>query len=211
MAIRIAVADDQAAVRAGLSMILDAAEDIDVVGEAADGREAVLLARTEKPDVVLMDVRMPAVDGIEACRRIAGERLAQVLVLTTFDLDEHVYAALKAGAAGFLLKTVDAQGLLDAVRHVAAGDAVIEPSVTRRLLSAFAEREPSAEPAGYSDLTGREREVLDLLGDGLSNRLIARSLHIEETTVKTHVSRVLTKLGVQSRVQAAVIARQARS
>ncbi|GGP83941.1 DNA-binding response regulator [Saccharothrix coeruleofusca] len=201
------VADDHAAIRAGLVMILGGAPDVEVVGEAADGERAVRLARELRPDVVLMDVRMPGLDGIEATRRLAG--VCEVLVLTTFDLDEYVHGALRAGAAGFLLKSVDAPALVEAVRRVAAGDGVLAPSVTRRLMREFASAAPRARPANLDALTERELEVLRCLGEGLSNHQIGRRLHIGETTVKTHVSRVLAKLDLRSRVQAAILAQDA--
>ncbi|WP_242893551.1 response regulator [Actinomadura litoris] len=205
--IEVLVADDQAAVRAGLVLILGAAPDLRVVGEAADGRRAVELARELRPDVVLMDVRMPVLDGIGATREIAG--IADVLVLTTFDLDEYVFGALRAGAAGFLLKDVDADRLVEAVRTVAAGEGIIAPKVTRRLIGAFAAR-PAAPPGapGLDGLTPREWEVFRCLGEGLSNGEIARRLDMAETTTKTHVSRILGKLGLRSRVQAAILAQE---
>ncbi|NDU71136.1 response regulator [Actinomadura sp. DSM 109109] len=206
--IDVLVADDQAAVRAGLVLILGAAPDIRVVGEAADGDRAVELAGELRPDVVLMDVRMPGLDGIAATRLIAG--FTDVLVLTTFDLDEYVFGALRAGAAGFLLKDVDADRLVEAVRTVAAGEGVIAPKVTRRLIGAFAAR-PAVPPEapGLADLTPREREVFACLGEGLSNAQIAARLAMAETTTKTHVSRILAKLGLGSRVQAAILAQEA--
>jgi DNA-binding NarL/FixJ family response regulator len=206
--IRVLVADDHAAIRAGLVMILGGAEDISVVGEAGDGAEAVRMARSLRPDVVLMDVRMPGTDGIAATRELVQDGVCDVLVLTTFDLDEYVQGALRAGAAGFLLKSVDATRLVESVRLVAAGDGVLEPSVTRRLLAAFAAAIPVRRPSGLSQLTDREREVLVCLGEGLSNQEIGRRLFIGETTVKTHVSRVLTKLELRSRVQAAILAQE---
>lgn len=208
MTIRVLVADDHAAIRVGLIMILDGAEDIEVVGEASDGAEAIRKARALRPDLVLMDVRMPGTDGIEATRVLTAEQVCQVLVLTTFDVDDHVYAALRAGAAGFLLKSVPAPRLVESVRSVAAGEGVLEPSVTRRLISAFAASAPPRHPAGLDQLTDRERDVLTCLGEGLSNQQVAHRLFISEATVKTHVSRVLSKLDLRSRVQAAILAQE---
>jgi DNA-binding NarL/FixJ family response regulator len=208
--IRVLIADDHAAIRAGLTMILDGAPDIEVVAEAEDGAAAVRKAAALRPDVVLMDVRMPGTDGLAATRQVIEAGTAQVIVLTTFDMDEYVYGAMRAGAAGFLLKSVDAPRLVESVRLVAAGDGVIEPSVTRRLMTAFASAAPApTRPAGLDDLTQRERDVLACLGEGLSNQQIARRLGVGEATVKTHVSRVLTKLDLRSRVQAAVLAKDA--
>ncbi|MEU4365635.1 response regulator transcription factor [Promicromonospora sp. NPDC023987] len=215
--IRVLLADDHAAIRAGLRMLLATADDIEVVGEAGDGAVAVANARALRPDVVLMDVRMPGTDGVTATRQIVEEGLSEVLVLTTFDLDEYVFGALRAGAAGFLLKTAETTALVDAVRHVAAGDGVVAPEVTRRLiaeLSAPRERNGGARQDGPAralpaDLTPRERDVLAGLGCGLSNAQLATELMISEATAKTHVSRVLAKLGVTSRVQAAIAARDA--
>ncbi|MFD2469464.1 response regulator [Amycolatopsis silviterrae] len=208
MTIRVLVADDHGAIRAGLALILGNADGIEVVGEAADGEVALRQARALRPDVVLMDVRMPGTDGITATRQLIAEGLAEVLVLTTFDLDEYVHAALRAGAAGFLLKSVEAPRLIEAVRLVAAGEGVLAPQVTKRLIAAFASTPAGASPApaGLADLTEREREVLGCLGAGLSNAEIGASLYIGEATVKTHVSRVLAKLGLRSRVQAAILA-----
>jgi DNA-binding NarL/FixJ family response regulator len=216
--IRVLLADDQTMLRAGLRTILNTHDDIVVVGEAADGRQAVEEARRLRPDVALMDVRMPAMDGIQATRQLAALGLdppVRVLVLTTFDLDEYVYAALRAGASGFLLKDAPPQELVHAIGVVAAGDAMLAPSVTRRLIRTFAaqpQRLPS-EPAGAANdqprlrqLTDRELEVLKLLAGGLTNLEIAESLTVSETTVKTHVGRVLAKLGLHNRVQAAVLA-----
>lgn len=208
--IRVVVAEDQSAVRAGLVMILRSDPGIEVVGEAADGEEAVLLARELRPDVVLMDIQMPRLDGVEATRRVVAEQLADVLVLTTFDLDEYVFGALRAGAAGFLLKDTDAERLLEGVRLVARGDGMIAPAVTRRLIGAFAGQpaKRSADPALLDVLTPREREVLACLGSGRSNAEIAVRLEMAEATTKTHVSRILAKLGMRSRVQAAVLAQE---
>ncbi|MFC4947465.1 response regulator [Pseudonocardia sp. GCM10023141] len=210
MSVRVVVADDQSAIRTGLAMILDSAPDIDVVGEAADGLAAVAMARRLAPDIVLMDIRMPGIDGIEATRRLVADAVCDVLVLTTFDLDDYVDSALAAGAAGFLLKSVSAPALLDAVRAVARGDGVLAPEITRRVLSRLAAPvRAAAPPPGLADLTPRERDVLTCLGRGLSNAEIAAELVITEATTKTHVSRVLTKLGLRSRVQAAIAAQEA--
>ncbi|MGC7097811.1 response regulator [Amycolatopsis lurida] len=211
MSIRVLVADDHGAIRAGLVMILNNAEGIEVIGEAADGATAIRQAKALRPDVTLMDVRMPGVDGIAATRELVAGALGQVLVLTTFDLDEYVFAALRAGAAGFLLKSVEAARLVEAIRLVHAGEGVLAPQITRKLISAFATAGPPrpAEPSGLAELTDREREVLACLGEGLSNAQIAGRLFIGETTVKTHVSRVLTKLDLRSRVQAAILAQEA--
>jgi DNA-binding NarL/FixJ family response regulator len=205
------VADDQELVRTGFRVVLQSEPGLEVVGEAADGAEAVELAATLGPDVVLMDVRMPVLDGIEATRRIraaAGEDAGpRVLVMTTFDLDEHVYGALRAGASGFLLKDVRAAQLAEAVRTVAAGDALISPSVTKRLVAEFAARPlPAERPAGLDELTPRELEVLRLIARGLSNGEIAAHLVVGEATVKTHVTRILMKLDLRDRVQAVVLA-----
>ncbi|ANC31667.1 Transcriptional regulatory protein DegU [Isoptericola dokdonensis DS-3] len=211
---RVLLADDHAAIRAGLRMLL-ADAGIVVVGEAADGDAAVTNARALRPDVVLMDLRMPGTDGIAATRTITAEGLADVLVLTTFDLDEYVDGALAAGAAGFLLKSAEPAALVDAVRRVAAGDGVLAPEVTRRVLARLVARPPAVVvPAAaavdrVAALTDRERDVLAALGRGLSNQGVAADLTISEATAKTHVSRVLAKLGVTSRVQAAIVARDA--
>jgi DNA-binding NarL/FixJ family response regulator len=209
--VRVLIADDQALVRAGFRMILDAEEDLEVVGEAADGVAAVDAARRLKPDVVLMDIRMPELDGIEATRRVVAlgaEPPVHVLVLTTFDLNEYVYEALRAGASGFLLKDVPPEQLADGIRVVAGGDALLAPSITRRLIQEFARATPApAEPPkGFDDLTAREVEVFRLVARGLSNAEIAAELIVSETTVKTHVARLLMKLGLRDRVQAVVLA-----
>jgi len=209
MTIRVAIVDDQALMRDGFSMILDAQPDIEVVGDAENGRVGVELCLRTRPDVVLMDVRMPVLDGIEATRLIVSSECdTKVLVLTTFDLDEYVYAALRAGASGYLLKDTPAKELVAAVRVIAQGDALLSPSVTRRLIEEFAmQPEPEVVAAALpDDLTEREREALELLAHGLSNREIAARMYIGEATAKTHVSRLLTKLGVRDRVQAVVLA-----
>ena len=205
---RVLVADDHALVRSGIVGLLEAA-DLEVVGEAGDGEEAVAATRRLRPDVVLMDIRMPGLDGIEATARVAaGPDAPRVLVLTTFDLDEYVYAAMRAGASGYLLKDTPARELVAAVRVIAQGDALLSPSVTRRLIEEFARQpEPAASRAALpADLTDREREALELLAHGLSNREIAAAMVIGEATAKTHVSRLLMKLGVRDRVQAVVLA-----
>ncbi len=210
MTIRVVVVDDQEVVRAGFAALLATQPDVEVVGDAADGLEAVRLCRERRPDVALMDIRMPVLDGIEATRRITGAEspATRVLVLTTFDLDEHVYDALGAGASGFLLKDVGAEGLFHAVRVVAAGDALLAPAVTRRLIGEFARLRPRLPPSpeGLRHLTRRETEVLGLVAEGLSNAEIAGRLVLGEETVKTHVSRILAKLGLRDRAQAVMAA-----
>jgi DNA-binding NarL/FixJ family response regulator len=208
MTIRVLLADDQTLVRGGFRMILRAEPDIDVVGEAADGAEAVALARELGPDVVLMDVRMPNVDGIEATRRIldGNERAPRVLVLTTFDLDEYVYGALRAGASGFLLKDAPEEHLVSGIRIVASGASLFAPAVTRRLIERFAGAAPSEPPPIVAELTPRELEVLRLLARGLSNAEIADELVVSEHTAKTHVAHILNKLDLRDRVQAVVLA-----
>lgn len=227
--IRVLVAEDQRAVRAGLVLILRHAPGIAVAGEAGDGEEAVRLARELAPNLVLMDIRMPRLDGVSATRRIADERLADVLVLTTFDLDEYVFGALRAGAAGFLLKDSEAATVVEAVRTVARGEGIVAPGVTRRLIAEFAAApvadgtagagstagtagtagsDQATPPDGLAELTRREREVLGCLGEGLSNADVAQRLAMADATAKTHVSRVLAKLELRSRTQAAVLARE---
>ena len=205
-----AIADDQELVRAGLRGIIEAEPDLEVIGEASDGEGAVQLALREQPDVFLMDVRMPGLDGIQATEQIvAAQGATRVLVLTTFDLDENVYRAVKAGAAGFLLKDLPAEDLVAAIRHAARGsDALLAPAVTRRLVERFAQRRPptKASVRVADELTVRELEVLRLVASGLSNSEIARELHVSGATVKTHVARVLMKLGLRDRVQAVVVA-----
>ena len=207
--IRVLVADDQALVRGGFRMILDAQKDIEVVAEAEDGREALDKARELRPDVVLMDIRMPELDGLEATRRLlAADGDSHVLILTTFDADEYVYDAMKAGASGFLLKDVRPEQLADAVRTVAAGDALLAPAITRRLVEQFVRRPPpgSARPTELAQLTERELDVLVLVARGLSNNEIASALFLTEATVKTHLTHILAKLSLRDRVQAVVVA-----
>jgi DNA-binding NarL/FixJ family response regulator len=216
MTIGIVVADDHEVVRAGFAALLDTQADFTVLGTAADGAEAVRACREVRPDVVLMDVRMPGTDGIEATRQLVadGGRAPRVLILTTFDLDEYVYDALRAGASGFLLKDVTAERLFDAVRVIAEGEALLAPAITKRLIGEFARqrprpkdaKDPAQEPRALAALTPRETEVLRLIAAGLSNPEIAKRLVVTEETVKTHVSRVLSKLGLRDRTQAVVVA-----
>lgn len=208
MPITVVVVDDQELMRMGLNMVLEAQDDIEVVGEAADGAGAVEAVNRLAPAVVLMDVRMLGIDGVTATRTITESGSdAKVLVMTTFDLDEHVLGALRAGASGFLLKDTPPEDLVSAIRSVAAGDAVVSPKVTKRLLSRFVAQTSSTTDASVLDaLTGREREVLVHLATGLSNAEIAATLHLSEATIKTHIGRILTKLGVRDRVQAVVLA-----
>ncbi|WP_405979967.1 response regulator [Streptomyces sp. NBC_00158] len=214
MTIRVLIVDDQMMVREGFSVLLNAMEGIEVVGEAVDGRQAIAQVAALAPDVVLMDIRMPEMNGLEATRQIvAADTEAKVLVLTTFDLDEYVYQALRAGASGFLLKDASARQLAEGVRVVAAGEALLAPSVTKRLISEFsklAEVQRAADPSGVSELTERETEVLVLIAQGLSNGEIADRLLVAESTIKTHVSRILVKLGLRDRTQAAVYAYETR-
>jgi DNA-binding NarL/FixJ family response regulator len=208
--IRVLLVDDEALVRGGFRMILESQDDIEVAGEASDGAEALAQVRELRPDVVLMDIRMPGMDGLEATRRIlgAGPDAPRVLILTTFDLDEYVYEAMRSGASGFLLKSVRPRQLPDAVRTIAEGESLLAPSVTRRLVEEFVRLPPpgQAVPDALSELTERELDVLRLIADGQSNAEIAASLFLSEATVKTHVTRLLTKLGLRDRVQAVVLA-----
>jgi DNA-binding NarL/FixJ family response regulator len=209
---RVLVVDDQALLRTAFSSLIDAEDDLEVVGQAADGREAVQIAARLRPEVVVMDVRMPVMDGIEATRQITarqGPDVPRVLILTTFDLDEYVFEALRAGASGFALKSRPLEELLTAIRTVAAGEALLAPSVTRRLIAHFADRAPApprAAAAGLAELTEREREVLALVARGLSNAELAGTLRVSLPTAKTHVSRILTKLGARDRTQLVILA-----
>jgi DNA-binding NarL/FixJ family response regulator len=212
--VRILLADDQELVRTGLEMVIDATDDLQAVGHASDGGEAIELAARLRPDVVVMDIRMPGVDGIEATRRIAAKTSdgePKVLILTTFDLDEYVFEAFRAGASGFLLKDAPGAQIVEAIRAVAAGEALASPSVTRRLIERFAEAPgPSPKPPpGLAELTPREREVLELIARGLSNAELAERLYLSEKTVKTHVGRILMKLALRDRVQAVILAYEA--
>jgi DNA-binding NarL/FixJ family response regulator len=208
MSIRVVVADDQELVRTGFRVILDSEPDIEVVGEAGNGREAVEAAKQLEPDIILMDIRMPVLDGLAATRRIvtSPDSRPRILILTTFDLDEYVFEALRAGASGFMLKDNPADQLITAIRVVAEGEALLAPQITRRLISQFAPRPSTARPEQLQLLTERETEVLKLVGRGLSNSEIAGELHVAETTVRTHVGHLLTKLGLRDRVQAVVLA-----
>ena len=213
MSVRVLIVDDQALVRAGFKMILDAEPEIDVVGEAADGIEGLEAARSLRPDVVLMDIRMPELDGLEATRRLtSGGEGPRVLILTTFDLDEYVYEALRAGASGFLLKDTPPEQLVSAIKVIAEGDALLSPSITKRVIGEFvrgAGPKPAAQFPRLAELTARELEVLKLIARGLSNAEIAKELYVSETTVKTHVARILMKLHLRDRVQAVVLAYEA--
>ncbi|HST18915.1 MAG TPA: response regulator transcription factor [Gaiellaceae bacterium] len=203
--------DDQALVRAGFRMILDAETEMEVVGEASDGRDAIDQVRALRPEIVLMDIRMPELDGLEATRRIlaSGDEAPKILMLTTFDLDEYVYEALRAGASGFLLKDTPPEQLVAAIGVISQGEALLSPTITRRVISEFVKGtgpKPQAQFPRLQDLTAREREVLTLIARGLSNAEIAKTLFVSETTVKTHVARILMKLGLRDRVQAVVLA-----
>ena len=212
MSIKVLIVDDQALVRAGFRMILESEPGIEIVGEASDGLEAIAAAREHAPDVILMDIRMPNLDGLEATRRLVGgdHDGLRVLMLTTFDLDEYVYEALRAGASGFLLKDTPPEQLVAAIQVIASGDALLSPTITKRVIEEFIRRPPStmetALPSALGDLTARELEVLGFMARGLSNAEIAKDLFVSETTVKTHVARILMKLGLRDRVQAVVYA-----
>jgi DNA-binding NarL/FixJ family response regulator len=210
VSIRVLVADDQSMVRAGFRMLLTGEQDIEVVAEASNGREAIAMTERFNPAVVLMDIRMPEIDGLEATRRIlAANQAARILILTTFGLDEYVYEALRAGASGFVLKDDPAEQLIAAVRTVAAGNALLSPAITKRVIRQFTRIARPAPPKELGELTEREREILRLIATGLSNAEIGRDLYISETTVKTHVTHILQKLGLRDRVQAVVLAYQA--
>jgi DNA-binding NarL/FixJ family response regulator len=208
--IRVALVDDQALVRAGFRALLEAEDDIEIVGEAGDGEEAVSLARAELPDLILMDIRMPGMDGLEATRIIAAEKKlvdVRIVILTTFELDEYVFDAMRSGASGFLLKDTEPVNLVHAVRLVAAGDALLSPSITRRLITEFATKaKPSPDTSVLEDLTPREREVMALAAEGLSNEEIANRFVLSPATVKTHVNRAMMKVGVRDRAQLVVLA-----
>ena len=207
--IRVAVADDQSLVRLGVGVLVETEDDLALVGSAEDGQQAVDLARRERPDVFLMDIRMPVKDGLSALRDIVADpacSATKVIMLTTFELDEYVFQALRAGASGFLLKRTEPENLVEAIRVVAAGEALLSPSVTRRLIDDFSKRPASVSPQRLSELTEREREVLVCIAKGLSNQELAEQLFIADNTVKTHVKRILTKLGARDRAQAIVIA-----
>ncbi len=209
MSIRVLVVDDQSMVRAGFRMLLGGEEDIEVVAEASTGLEAVSKAARFRPTVVLMDIRMPELDGLEATRRIlAADPAARILILTTFDLDEYVYEGLRAGASGFVLKDDPPEQLIAAIRTVAAGDALLSPTITKRVIKRFARLPRPAPPKGFDELTAREREILRLIATGRSNAEIAQELYIGDTTVKTHVTHILQKLDLRDRVQAVVLAHQ---
>jgi DNA-binding NarL/FixJ family response regulator len=211
VSIRVLVADDQSMVRAGFRMLLSGQDDIEVVAEASNGLDAVAQAARFQPTLILMDIRMPELDGLEATRRIlAADRAARVLILTTFDLDEYVYEALRAGASGFVLKDDPPEQLIAAVRTVAAGDALLSPGITKRVIKQFARTPRPEPPKGVDELTAREREILRLIASGLSNAEIGQELYIGDTTVKTHVTHILQKLGLRDRVQAVVLAYQTR-
>ena len=207
--IRVLVVDDQALVRGGFRVLIDSDPECEVVGEASNGAEAVALARRERPDVVLMDIRMPEMDGLEATRLILGDdhlAATKVLVLTTFDLDEYVFEALRAGASGFLLKDTEPTELLDAVRIVAAGEGLLDPTITRKVIAEFANRPAATDPSRLDALTEREREVLGHVGRGLTNAELAETLYVSVATAKTHVSRIMMKLDARDRAQLVVIA-----
>jgi DNA-binding NarL/FixJ family response regulator len=211
MTIRVLIADDQKLVSSGIQMILEDHGDIEVVGTVSDGLQAVAAAAELRPDVVLMDIRMPRLDGLQATRELLAQPqpgTCRILILTTFDLDEYVYTALTAGASGFLLKDASPEQLLYAVRHTAAGDALLAPAITRRLIERFTRPQPALHHSGLARLTQREHEVLTLLATGLNNQELAATLHLSEATIKSHVNRILSKLGLRDRVQAVVLAYQ---